>query len=75
MNKRLMLIVAIAILAFTFGSAYAVSDFGQPGPGVSCTPVPGETVTVSDDFGNSYIVGKCVFPGGDPNRVVENQSS
>lgn len=74
MNKRVMLVVAIAILAFAFGSAYAVSDFGQPGPGVSCTPVPGETVKVSDDFGNTYTVKKCAFPGGDSNRVVENQA-
>lgn len=69
-----LLFVILAIIASP-GLVFADSDFfGQPGPGVSCTPVPGETVTVSDDLGNSYTVAKCSFPGGDPNRVVELQA-
>lgn len=74
MNKRVMLVAAVLALVFAFGIAYADSDLGQPGPGVSCTPVPGETVTASTDFGNTYTVGKCVFPGGDSSRAVEVQA-
>lgn len=74
MNRHAMLVTTVLVLLFASGVAYAVSDFGQPGPGVSCTPIPGEAVTVSDDYGNTYTVGKCSFPGGDPNRVIEIQA-
>lgn len=75
MKKCVVFAMAILALMFSFGLASAEEDpTAQPGPGVSCTPVPGETVTVSDDVGNTYTVGKCSFPGGDPNRAVEVQA-
>ena len=70
-----LLFVALAIIA-GFGTAFADMDMPDytPGPGVSCTLVPGEVSVITDDFGAVYVVAKCSFPGGDPNRVVELQA-